>query len=61
VDQDGFTHLPMPHLHSLRAGAYDIAHRDPFDRMLAAQCEIENMILVTRDPAFADLGTRTLW
>lgn len=61
VDKDGFIHLPMTHRHSLRAGTYDVVHRDPFDRMLAAQSEIEDLILVTRDPAFAAFGTRTLW
>jgi len=37
------------------------AHRDPFDRMLAAQSELESLILVTRDPAFDGLGLRLLW
>lgn len=61
VDKDSFIHLPITHLHSLRAGSYDVAHRDPFDRMLASQSEIEGLILITRDPAFAAFGTRTLW
>jgi len=61
VEQDGFIHLPMTHLHSLRAGSYDLAHRDPFDRMLAAQSEIEGLPLITRDPAFVAFGTQTLW
>lgn len=61
VDADGFAHLPMTHLHALRAGAYAHPHRDPFDRMLAAQSEIESLVLVTRDPAFASFDTRTLW
>jgi PIN domain nuclease of toxin-antitoxin system len=61
VDADGFLHLPVSHLHGLRAGGYDNAHRDPFDRMLAAQSEIESLVLVTRDPAFDDFRCRTLW
>jgi PIN domain nuclease of toxin-antitoxin system len=61
VDADGFVHLPITHLHSLRAGGYDVAHRDPFDRMLAAQSEIEKFGLVTRDPAFAQFGIPTFW
>ena len=36
-------------------------HRDPFDRMLAAQGEIEGLPLVSRDPAFGLFGTRILW
>lgn len=61
VDADGFVHLPISHLHSLRAGSYDVAHRDPFDRMLAAQSEIEKLDLVTRDPAFEQFDIPTIW
>lgn len=61
VAADGFVHLPITYRHSLRAGGYDVPHRDPFDRMLAAQSELETMRLVTRDPAFAQFGTATFW
>ncbi len=61
VAADGFAHLPITYLHSLRAGSYAKEHRDPFDRMLAAQSEIESLILVTRDPVFKGFKTRTLW
>ena len=57
----GFQHLPIAHFHCLRAGTYPCAHRDPFDRLLAAQSELEDLTLVTRDPAFGEFGTRTLW
>jgi len=61
VAADGFVHLPIGWLHTLRAGSYTLDHRDPFDRMLAAQSEIEGLVLVTRDPAFGQFGCRTLW
>lgn len=61
VEADGFSHLPIGHLHALRAGAYPSAHRDPFDRMLASQSELDGLILVTCDPAFAAFPCRTLW
>jgi PIN domain nuclease of toxin-antitoxin system len=61
VSADGFTHLPMTHLHGLRAGAHASAHRDPFDRMLAAQSELEDLKLVTKDPAFREFRCQTLW
>jgi len=61
IAADGFTHLPVTHLHGLQAGSYAMPHRDPFDRMLAAQSDIESLALVTRDPAFGAFGTRTLW
>jgi PIN domain nuclease of toxin-antitoxin system len=56
-----FDELPIGIQHAQRAGGFAAAHRDPFDRMLAAQSEIEDLPLVTRDPAFSTFGTRTVW
>ncbi len=61
VAAEGFEHLPITHVHSLRAGGYQAAHRDPFDRMLAAQSELERLPLVTQDPAFAAFGVERFW
>ena len=61
VAADGFARLAVTHLHAIRAGAYETTHRDPFDRMLAAQSEIESLALVTCDPAFGQFSTRPLW
>lgn len=44
------------------AGSFEWEHRDPFDRMLAAQAFIDNMILVTHDDVFKSLSwVNTLW
>ena len=56
VSADGFEMLPVTAAHAWRAGALTHVHRDPFDRMLAAQSELEAMTLLTRDPVFATLG-----
>ena len=61
VNADGFGRLPLTEAHALRAGRYPQPHRDPFDRMLAAQCEIEGLTLVTRDPVFSAFHCPTLW
>lgn len=61
VAADGFDHLSISHLHGLRAGSYDVAHRDPFDRMLAAQSELERLGIVTKDPAFKLFGVAVVW
>lgn len=61
VVADGFVHLPVSYLHALKAGGFVANHRDPFDRMLAAQSEIERLPLLTCDPAFAEFKTRTIW
>lgn len=36
-------------------------HRDPFDRLLAAQALTENLLLVSRDAIFDDYGVKRLW
>lgn len=61
IAADGFTHLSITHRHALRAGAHPATHKDPFDRMLAAQAELEGLCLVTTDPVFAGFGTQVLW
>ncbi|MGO1318875.1 MAG: type II toxin-antitoxin system VapC family toxin [Galactobacter sp.] len=54
--------LPVSLDHALRAGTMVWNHRDPFDRMLAAQAELEDLTLVTKDAAFADVTHLcTLW
>ena len=53
--------LPMRHAHALKAGGYPQAHRDPFDRMLAAQACIEALPLVSRDKALRVFGVELLW
>lgn len=40
----------------LLAGRLDWRHRDPFDRILAAQSIVENLTLVTSDTVFRELG-----
>ncbi|MDE0673840.1 MAG: type II toxin-antitoxin system VapC family toxin [bacterium] len=61
VEADGFRHLAITHFHCLRAGGYPTEHRDPFDRLLAAQSELEGLTLVTRDTAFTQFPAVVLW
>ncbi|MBA2495521.1 MAG: type II toxin-antitoxin system VapC family toxin [Acidimicrobiia bacterium] len=44
-----FTPLPVSFAHAERAGALPPYHRDPFDRLLVAQAQLEGLALVTRD------------
>lgn len=53
--------LPVTVQHGRVAGFLSGAHRDPFDRMLAAQAQIEGMTLVTADPAFQEFSVDVLW
>ena len=61
VRELGFQGMGVTLAHGCRAGLLPGEHRDPFDRILAAQCEIESAALVTKDRAFAAFGTPMLW
>ena len=56
-----FEPLPINGAHAIAAGALRGRHKDPFDRMLVAQAQVEQMTIVTRDPAIAALGARVMW
>jgi PIN domain nuclease of toxin-antitoxin system len=53
--------LPIIFAHARKAGAFQHRHRDPFDRMLAAQAIVERLVPVTSDPSCKALGAQTLW
>ncbi|SDN40297.1 PIN domain nuclease, a component of toxin-antitoxin system (PIN domain) [Actinomyces ruminicola] len=54
--------LPINWQHARLSGQLEWAHRDPFDRMLAAQAITEALTLITVDAAFSGLlGLKTLW
>ncbi len=61
LQAQGFVTLPVSWRNGLRAGSYVQAHRDPFDRLLAAQAELDDLNLVTLDPALAAFPCRRLW
>jgi len=49
LETQGFAPLPIRLEHAFRAGALPPHHRDPFDRMLVAQAQLEGLTIVTRD------------
>lgn len=49
----GITPLPVLHRHALRVAALPLHHRDPFDRLLVAQAQVEDVPILTADPVFA--------
>ena len=54
--------LPITAEHALLAGSFQGAHRDPFDRMLAAQAMVEGVPLLTNDRAFESFPElKTIW
>lgn len=61
VLRDGFHHLDLTARHCVHGGFLPGAHKDPFDRLIAAQALLEDMIVVTCDRAMAAFGCETLW
>ena len=61
VESDGFRVLPLDVAASVNAGVLASDHRDPFDRLLAAQALEIGGAVVTPDWAFTTLGVATVW
>ncbi|MBM2822193.1 MAG: twitching motility protein PilT [Thermoleophilia bacterium] len=55
-----FTALPVTVEHGLRVGELPLLHKDPFDRLLVAQAQLEGLTIVTRDPRIAAYDVETL-
>ncbi|MEI2578379.1 type II toxin-antitoxin system VapC family toxin [Scytonema sp. PRP1] len=52
LHQARFIELAITSAHALRAGSLQIAHRDPFDRMIMTQAELEGLPVITYDKEF---------
>jgi len=57
----GASDLPIESPHALLAGSFEASHKDPFDRILAAQAKLENLIVISKDPALDAFGVIRLW
>jgi len=53
IEKAGFKPLSVNPAHAQLAGTWEQAHRDPFDRMLAAQAKLEQAVLATVDDALS--------
>jgi PIN domain nuclease of toxin-antitoxin system len=61
MEREGFELLSISADHAIRAGLLPGPHRDPFDRMLIAQAQAENMPILSNERAFDAYGVRRLW
>ncbi len=61
VMAERFTLLAIETSHALYAGQLVAEHKDPFDRLLAAQSKLESLVIVSADTAFDTLGVQRLW
>jgi PIN domain nuclease of toxin-antitoxin system len=61
LKQYGFLILPILPAHTARLIGMPFYHKDPFDRLLAAQALAEGIPMVSADSAFNDYDVTRLW
>jgi len=61
IGQEGFQLLPISAEHCIRAGLLPGLHMDPFDRMLIAQSQAEDIPIISNEAVFDTYGVRRLW
>lgn len=61
LHRNRFGVLPVHVRHSLAVATLPLLHRDPFDRMLVAQSQLENMPILTGDPLIWQYAVETVW
>lgn len=61
LEVNGFALLPMALEHAAAVSGLPFHHRDPFDRLLAAQALHEDIAIVTADRVFARYGVKRIW
>jgi PIN domain nuclease of toxin-antitoxin system len=61
LKREHFESLAITDDHAVRAGLLPGPHKDPFDRMLIAQAQSENLPIISNDAAFDTYKIRRLW
>lgn len=58
---EGFRHLDVTPAQADLAGSFVAPHNDPWDRLLAAQAQLERLTLVSSDDKMSSFGIKTYW
>jgi PIN domain nuclease of toxin-antitoxin system len=61
LEINGFAMLPISLEHATAVSRLAFHHRDPFDRILAAQALEEEIPVVSSDPVFKAYGIKRIW
>lgn len=61
IAKAGFLELPIRIEHARLAGTWPQEHKDPFDRILAAQSVLEDLPLISVDPLVKTFGANVFW
>ena len=61
VEINGLQEIPVTSEHSLAVEHLEILHREPFDRILICQAQIEGMTIITSDQSILSYSVQSLW
>lgn len=61
LERAGVDLLPITAQHANRVGTLPMHHRDPFDRLLVAQADLDGLTLVSADVELSNYGIQLLW
>lgn len=61
IDKNDLLLLPLGFDHIVKLLDMEFFHRDPFDRILIAQAQIEGLTIITRDEQFSSYTSKLLW
>jgi len=61
LESAGVDLLPITARHADRVGTLPMHHRDPFDRLLVAQADVDGLTIVSADSKLGDYGVKVIW
>ena len=61
LELNAVARLPIAEAHGYRAAALPPHHADPFDRMLLAQAQIEDLVVLSADPLIRQYDVEVVW
>jgi len=61
IEKEGFIELPISLEHALLAGSFDSPHKDPFDRFLIAQAQVEKIPILSNEKVFDRFAIHRVW
>lgn len=59
--EQGLARLPITDDHALRVAGLPFHHRDPFDRLLVAQAQVEGMSILSKDEKLRHYDVTVVW
>ncbi len=61
LSRDAISSLAIEHIHALHVSRLPYHHRDPFDRLIISQAQIEGIPILTIDPQFKPYDVELIW